>query len=156
MRSIFKPYSLKLAGFIVSCGLLLSGSACKKATTCNGVPNVSVNFTVSLSSASSAQLSTVGYSEIFSGGYDNDGVLIYHYTQNQFLSYDCTCPYDGQSNAKAIVSVNSSNPLYAQCPVCGSTFLLSTGSPSKGPSQCPLKAYSTSYDNTSNTIYVSN
>ncbi|MGB9152242.1 MAG: hypothetical protein WCD70_04045 [Alphaproteobacteria bacterium] len=111
----------------------------------------------SLNSAQSAQLLQPGTSEPFSGGYNNNGVLVYHYTANQYLAYDCTCPYDGQSNAKAVIVANPNTSLYATCPVCGSTFLLSTGSPSKGPSTCPLKAYTNcNYDQTSNSISVSN
>jgi nitrite reductase/ring-hydroxylating ferredoxin subunit len=150
MTRIFK-YSLAVLALII----LLPGSGCKKTTTCNGIPNVSVNFSVSLYSASSSQLVPIGNSEPFSGGYDNDGVLIYHYTQNQFLAYDCTCPYDGASNAKAIITASPASSLYGTCPVCGSQFLLSSGSPSKGPSTCPLKAYTATYDGTSN-VYVSN
>jgi len=145
-------YILPVLAFV----FLLSDSGCKKNTTCNGIPNVSVNFSVSLNSPSSNQLLPPGNSEPFSGGYDNDGVLIYHYTQNQFLAYDCTCPYDGASNAKAIITASPASSLYATCPVCGSQFLLSSGSPSKGPSSCPLKAYSTTYDPSSNVVYVTN
>jgi nitrite reductase/ring-hydroxylating ferredoxin subunit len=136
--------------------LLLPGSSCKKETTCNGVPNVSVYFQIQLNMGYPT-LNVPGNNETFTGGYNGDGVLVYRYTSNQFYAYDCTCPYDGQSNSKAIINTSSVSSLYATCPVCGSSFLLSTGSPSKGPSTCPLKAYAgTSYDAGSNTVTVSN
>jgi len=131
--------------------LLLSGTSCKKQTVCNGVPNVSVYFQVDLSFGTNTSLTPVGNNETFSGG--NGNVIVYHYTSGQFYAYDCTCPYDG-SNSKARVSATQGG-LYAVCPVCGSSFLLSSGSPNKGPSTCPLKAYNTSYDGTS-TVTVQN
>lgn len=152
---MFKRSLLSVTTLIVIGCIIVPVSSCKKTNSCNGVPNASVNFTVSLYSATSAQLVPVGNSEPFSGGYNNGGVLIYHYTQDQFLAYDCTCPYDGQSNAKAVIVANPASSLYATCPVCGSTFLLSTGAPSKGPSTCPLKGYTATYDNAGN-VYVSN
>jgi len=133
----------------------LPSSSCKKETTCNGVPVVSVYFQANL--ALYPQLNPPGNNEVFSGGYQYNGVLVYHYTANQFYAYDCTCPYDGENNSKAVVSASSVSSLYAVCPVCGSSFLLSTGSPNKGPSTCPLKAYTnTTYDAGTNTVTVSN
>jgi nitrite reductase/ring-hydroxylating ferredoxin subunit len=146
---------LNYSALLLCSAFLYTGTSCKKETNCNGVPNVSVNFSVNLLNIGNPQLVPIGNNETFSGGYINNGVLVYHYTQSQFQAYDCTCPYDGQANAKAIVTATQGG-LYATCPVCGSSFLLSNGSPNKGPSSCPLKAYSTSYDNTSNTVYVSN
>ena len=134
--------------------LLLPGSSCKKEVTCNGVPVVSVYFQVNYN-LGYPQLGPVGNNEVFSGGYANNGVLVNHYTQNQFYAFDCTCPYDGTSNSKAVVSASSVSSLFAVCPVCGSSFLLSTGSPNKGPSTCPLKAYTASYDGAS-TVTVQN
>jgi nitrite reductase/ring-hydroxylating ferredoxin subunit len=138
---------------VIAAIVLLYGSGCHKETTCNGVPNVSVSFQENLFSGTNVKLSVVGGSEVYGGGYD--GVLLYQYAQDQFLAYDCCCPYDGKSNSKAIVAVQS-NGIIAACPVCGSTFLLSTGEPEKGPATCPLKAYTATYDQGNNEVYVSN
>jgi nitrite reductase/ring-hydroxylating ferredoxin subunit len=146
---------LKYFAPVVLFVFFVPSSSCKKETTCNGVPVVSVYFQVTL--ATNPQLGPPGNNELFSGGYQNSGVLVYHYSGTQYYAYDCTCPYDGESNSKAVVSASSVSSLYAVCPVCGSSFLLSTGSPNKGPSTCPLKAYSgTYYDAGSNTVIVQN
>jgi nitrite reductase/ring-hydroxylating ferredoxin subunit len=131
--------------------LLLNGTSCKKETTCNGVPNVSVYFQLDLN-LGYPSLVPVGNNQIFTGG--NGGVIVYHFTSSQFNSYDCTCPYDG-SNSKARITATQGG-LYGICPVCGSSFLLSSGSPNKGPSTCPLKPYTTNYDPPSNTVTVQN
>ncbi|HXP49320.1 MAG TPA: hypothetical protein VN922_05165 [Bacteroidia bacterium] len=156
MNRIIRRGSLLASLLVVAIILLLPGGGCKKETTCNGVPNVSVNISLNLNSGQYSQLIPPGNSEPVSGGYSYNGVLVYHFTQNQFYAYDCTCPYDGSSNAKAIIAISSPSSLYAVCPVCGSSFLLSSGSPNKGPSTCPLKAYNTSYDQVNNIVYVQN
>lgn len=132
---------------------LLPNTACKKVNNCNGVPNVSVYFTVNI--INTPALNSPGGSAVFSGGYNNNGVLVYCYQMGNYLAYDCTCPYDGETNAKALI-VAQAGGIYAVCPVCGSSFLLSNGSPNKGPSTCPLKSYPASINQTNNTITVQN
>jgi nitrite reductase/ring-hydroxylating ferredoxin subunit len=146
---------IKFSLLLIVVTLLLPGGGCKKETVCNGVPNTAVNFSVNLN-LGYPQLNPVNGNATYSGGYANHGVLIYHYLTAQFVAYDCTCPYDGESNGNAVISAKQ-GALFATCPVCGSSFLLSSGSPNKGPSTCPLKAYSnTTYDQTNNIVYVSN
>ncbi|MGP8214474.1 MAG: Rieske (2Fe-2S) protein [Bacteroidia bacterium] len=154
MKSIFRNIIYLPAIIIVAIILFLPGSGCKKETTCNGVPNVGVNININLSNPSYSSLNYVGGNEAVSGGYD--GILIYQYQQGVFYAYDCCCPYDGQSNSKAIVTAQK-NGIYAVCPVCGSSFLLSSGQPNKGPSSCPLKQYNNvSYDQADNYLTVTN
>ena len=145
---------IKLSLILLGLALLVPGSGCKKPTVCNGVPVTSVNFSINLAIGYPA-LNPVNNNETFSGGYANAGVIVYHYLATQFQAYDCTCPYDGESNTKAIITAKQGS-LYATCPVCGSSFLLSNGAPNKGPSTCSLKAYNTSYDQTNNIVYVQN
>lgn len=150
MMRLFKYCTL----FVIAT-LLLQGTACKKNTkSCNGVPVVAVNFTIDLNQPAYNPLVVNGGYMTVSGGYANNGIIVYHYTTNQFNSFDCTCPYDGNTNSKAILAVDKSG-LYAVCPVCGSSFLLSDGSVSKGPATCPMKRYTTTYDGSS-TVTVSN
>jgi nitrite reductase/ring-hydroxylating ferredoxin subunit len=89
---------------------------------------------------------------VVTGGYDN--ILLYRYTVSQLNAFDCCCPYDGASNAKAIVQIQA-NKITATCPVCSSSFLLADGSVNHGPATCGLKKYNTTYDGVS-TFNVSN
>ncbi len=124
--------------------LLLIMAGCHRDTiTCNGVPNVAVNFTLDLNQPTNANLLITGGYVVVTGGFDN--VIVYRYIPNQFNAFDCCCPYDGANNTKAVVQLNS-NKISVTCPVCGSTFNLSDGSVSKGPSKCSLKPYNTSTD----------
>ncbi len=133
--------------------LLAAGTSCRKdSTTCNGVPNVAVNFALDLNQPTNVNLQIVEGSVIVTGGYDN--VVVYRYTTSQFTAFDCCCPYDGATNSKAVVQLNS-NKFSMTCPVCGSTFNLSDGSVIKGPSKCSLKPYVASFDGVS-TVSVTN
>jgi nitrite reductase/ring-hydroxylating ferredoxin subunit len=148
MRLLVKIFPLVLLSLIA-----LSPESCKKsATTCNGVPNVGVSFQLDISLPSNSKLTTVNGYEVVTGG--NNGIIVYRYTSSVFNAYDCVCPYEGTSNSKALVQPQSGG-IYAKCPVCGSTFLLSDGSVSKGPATCPLKKYNTTFDGTS-IVTVSN
>ena len=147
MRILIKPLALALLAAVV-----LLPESCKKTTTCNGVPNISVYFTVNVNAATNPSLTTIGGSALFSGG--NGEVMVYRYTNDEFNAFDCLCPYEGSSNSKAQVQAQTGG-IYAKCPVCGSTFLLSDGSVNKGPATCPLKKYNSTYDGVS-TVTVSN
>lgn len=151
MMRLFKYSTL----FILAI-LLLPGTACKKNTkACNGVPVVAVNFQIDLTLPAYNPLIVNGGYMTVSGGYSNNGIIVYHYTPNQFNAFDCTCPYDGNGNSKAFLAIDKSG-LSASCPVCGSSFLLADGSVSKGPATCPMKRYTTAYDAASYIVTVSN
>ena len=125
---------------------------CKKTKTCNGIPNVGIYFSVDLNQPQYSPLQVTGGSMEVTGG--DAGVVIYRYQSNQFMAYDCMCPYDGASNSKAVVAIQT-NKLLVKCPIFSSVFVLSDGSVSSGPSTCPLKPYKTSYDGVS-TVTISN
>jgi nitrite reductase/ring-hydroxylating ferredoxin subunit len=150
------PLSARKAGFrllAVSIALIGLVTGCSKSSsTCNGVPNVAVNFSLDLNSPSNNNLLITGGNVVVLGGYDN--IIVYRYTSTQFNAFDCCCPYDGASNAKGVVQLNS-NRISVTCPVCGSTYNLADGSVSKGPSKCSLKSYTATYDGVS-TVSVTN
>jgi nitrite reductase/ring-hydroxylating ferredoxin subunit len=77
-----------------------------------------------------------------SGGYR--GLIVYRMTTDEFMAYERTCPYD-PDNASARVQVESSG-ITAVDSTCGSRFVLTDGTPIKGPSGYPLQQYRTSYD----------
>lgn len=142
----------KLIPIFLSVPLFISGGCKKKSKQCNGVPNVGVSITINVNDPAYNPISITGGSMLVSGG--NSGIILYRYQTDVFKAYDCMCPYDGASNVKAVVNIES-NKIMAKCAVCGSVFLLSDGSVSSGPSSCPLKSYSTTFDGAS-TLTVSN
>ncbi|HXB10753.1 MAG TPA: hypothetical protein VNZ45_02110, partial [Bacteroidia bacterium] len=114
-------YSLKKGFYLFLLVFLLIGTGCKKGTNCNGVPNVGVNFSVNTLLPSYYPITVVGGSMEVTGGYD--GIILYRADINTFNAFDCCCTYDGASNSKAVVVIQS-NKITAVCPVCGSSFLL--------------------------------
>lgn len=76
------------------------------------------------------------------GGYR--GLIVYRMTDNDFMAYERTCPYDPDKDC-ARVEVESSN-ITAVDSCCGSQYILTDGSPIRGPSGYSLQQYQTSYD----------
>jgi hypothetical protein len=135
--------------------ILLLSVGCKKDSSAavTGVPNVAVNFSIDLNNPQYVNLTVVGGWIYVTGGYD--GIIVYRLTSGTFLAFDRGCPYDCESNTKAIVTVQSNN-IFAICPICGTQYSLNSGAISnKGPGTLALKQYSTSFDGV-NTVTVSN
>jgi Rieske Fe-S protein len=65
-------------------------------------------------------------------------------SSNPFLAYDATCTHEISSTVRVTAKDDSG---VATCPVCGSQFILFSGSgaPIKGPASEPLKQYHTSF-----------
>lgn len=129
-------------------------SGCKKDSTppANGVPNVAVNFSVDVDNPQYSALLHVGGYVYVTGGYD--GIILFCNGQGSYLAFDRGCPYDCETNNKAIVNIQASG-ITAICPVCGTTYSLYSGTvTSKGPGTVALKQYETSFDGTN--LMVSN
>ena len=127
------------------------------------IPDVRVDFYISLDDPQFFDLTVItGYAlvnsstnnmGVYAAGFDNNGIIIYHATEDEFLAFDRTCPYDYAINNLSI-AVNVDG-VYAVCPECNSTWALpSFGAPSQGPSKYPLKEYRATFDGTY--IYVTN
>lgn len=124
----------------------------------NVVPDVPVNVMLhliyyNLSPASSMIVTNQMVSAV-SLGYDNNGLVVYR-DISEFYAYDRTCPYHVD---KSIPVVLSANPLYAECPECGSRFQLwFNGFPADSSlSKYPLKQYQTTYYPNSNSLHIYN
>jgi nitrite reductase/ring-hydroxylating ferredoxin subunit len=126
-------------------------TGCKKdsTTATTGVPNVSVNFTVDVDAGGYANLLVAGGWMYVSGGYD--GILLYCQTPGNYIAYDRGCPYDCETNAKAIITVQTGG-ITAVCPVCGTTYSMLNGTITKGPGSIALKQYQTNFDGTNLTV----
>lgn len=121
-------------------------AGCKKSSPAPtaGVPNVAVNFTDDIYSAGYAPLlSSGGYVYIAYTGYD--GLILFCNSPTPtFLAFDRGCPYDCETNTKAIINVQAGG-ITAVCPVCGTTYNLYNGTINKGPGTIALKQYYTIY-----------
>jgi hypothetical protein len=124
----------------------------------NVVPDVPVNVYLPLIHydllPSSSMIVTNQMVSATSLGYDNNGLIVYH-DISEFYAYDRTCPFHVE---KSIPVVLSANPLYAECPECGSRFQLwFNGMPTDSSlSKYPLKQYQTTYYPNSNTLHIYN
>jgi nitrite reductase/ring-hydroxylating ferredoxin subunit len=127
--------------FLFSVGII---SGCKKETISpNGVPNTAVSFTDDVNQYPNL-LTVLGWTAV-TGGYSNNGVLLYCQSPNDYLAFDMSCPYDCQTNMRAVIVVQPGN-ITTKCPVCGTTYSLFTGAVNGGPGSIALKQYYTEYN----------
>lgn len=126
-------------------------TGCKKNSTppTAGVPNVAVNFTINVTSALYTPLLNVGGYVYVTGGYD--GIIVFCNGQGTYLAFDRGCPYDCETNNKAIVNVQTGG-ITAVCPVCGTAYSLYSGNRTSGPGTIALKQYQTSFDGVDLTV----
>lgn len=120
--------------------VVLLFSNCKKETP--GVPYVYVNLQLYPSDPQYINLNAVGGWVYITGGYR--GILIYRKSTTEFMAYDRSCTND-PGNADEFVKVDANN-IEAVDSHCGSRFIITDGSVTKGPAGLPLKAYQTSFD----------
>lgn len=115
-------------------------------TECNDykdvVPNVYVNFYVTLADPEFAPLHTPGNSVMVTGGVN--GIIIYRIDSEEFAAYDRTCTYQVEENCRIVPDETGLFAVDTVC--CHSEFLLLDGSVTKGPAEYPLKRYQTSFD----------
>ena len=126
--------------------ILTPGISCRKDKQGPIIQYVKVNITLLPNSIDYLPVSEWYY---VSGGYR--GLIVYRMTEDEFMAYERTCPYD-PDKASARVEVESSG-IIAVDSTCGSRFVLTDGSPIKGPSGLPLQQYQTSFDGNQLRIY---
>jgi nitrite reductase/ring-hydroxylating ferredoxin subunit len=117
-------------------------STCSKEDPPPEIPNVYVNFSLDPNGTQYLNLNVVNGWETVTGGYN--GILIFRKSTNEFVAFERACPYDPQTTG-AQVRVETSGVTCA-CPVCGSKYIMTDGTPYDGPSRYPLKQYSAYYD----------
>jgi hypothetical protein len=98
-----------------------------------------------LSSVGNAVIITYNYAGINSAGYDDNGIIIYRASQDEFYAFDRTCTYDVE---KSIAVEIDESGIIAVCPECGSKYVLpNIGFPTKeSPSKYQLHQYKTSFN----------
>jgi nitrite reductase/ring-hydroxylating ferredoxin subunit len=122
-------------GFAI-CVVLGAGCKKKSATSSSFVPNVAVDYQLSLSSPAAYPLNTPGGHIYLAAGYR--GILVYRQTIDAYVAMDRACPHN-PSDPTEQVAVDSSG-LYAVCPACKSRYSLD-GTLLKGPSTQSLRQY---------------
>lgn len=122
--------------------------SCKKDDNSN-IPLVGVNYTINANNPAYNEVSVPGGWMYLNGG--SRGIILYRYSNDEFRAFDRHCPYNS-SNSCAKVSVQSNN-ISAKDDCCGSEFLITDGSVTKGPANLPLKQYNTSFDGSVLRIY---
>ena len=125
------------------------------------IPHTYVNFSIRLDNPQFISLSAVGNSVVItnsydgsnSAGYDNNGIILYRASQDEFYAFDRTCTYDVE---KSIAVEIDDSGIMAVCPVCSSSYVLpNIGFPTKeSPSKYALHRYQTSFDGL--TVHVFN
>jgi hypothetical protein len=103
------------------------------------VPDVYVDFTIQLDLPQYNALNSINNAiKEPNRGYDNNGVIVYRYTLDEYLAFDATCP----RHVDISTSVNLDDGGFAgtaTCPHCNTTYLLANlGYPDSG---YPLKRY---------------
>jgi len=107
----------------------------------NPVPVIPVEFTINTEFQYIELNSPGGWVNVF-GGFG--GIVIYRFSVDEFRAFDRACPYHPYDEAARVIV---EDPPLAECPVCGSTFLLLDGSVVTGPSKHPLRSYRAQFNN---------
>jgi len=119
--------------------ILIFTKACKDKEDL--VPNVYVNFSISLSDPEFADLQIIGNNIVVTGGVV--GIVLYRYSTNEFMAYERNCTY--KPSDRCGVAPDSTG-LILKCPCCSSKFLITNGGHIEGEAERPLVNYNTSYD----------
>jgi nitrite reductase/ring-hydroxylating ferredoxin subunit len=134
---------------LIGCFLLLLAAGCGKEDNHPEIPDVPVSFAIDPNSTEYNEISHIGGWIYLTGGYN--GILVYRSEMTVFMAYDRACPYDFQeNNARIVVEVSG---ITCACPVCGSKYIITDGTPFEGPSRYMLKQYRTTYDGSLLYIY---
>ena len=145
---LLKTQKKLLLLFLLSIGVY---SGCKKdsPTAATGVPNVSVNGIppIDIDQGGYTSLLTVGGWVYVTGGYTNNGIILFCNGPDSYLAFDRSCPYDCTTNPKAFISIQAGG-ITAKCHVCGTIYSLYSGTIiSNGPGTIALKQYYANFDN---------
>lgn len=142
---------------IFVCGWLILGislfNSCKKSGN-NNTSNTNVPYVDIYIYANTPEffsLNVIGGWIYKAGG--TKGIIIYRKSQTDFAALERSCPYDGVDKTNALVKVQNDN-ISAKDSICGSTFYITDGSLTKGPSNYPLKVYRTTFDG--NALHIFN
>lgn len=135
---------------ILGLALMVMTLSCGEENNRPEIPDVLVSFVIDPNSTEYLELNTAGGWVYLTGGYS--GILVYRSSFTEFVAFDRACPWDfKEDNARVEMEVSG---MTCACPVCGSKYIITDGTPFEGPSQIMLKSYRTTYDGS--LLYVYN
>jgi hypothetical protein len=143
----------KIIIFLITLLIAFSFITCKKSKY-DVIPDVYVDFYLDLNDIVFKDLYSVSNFVIITSktpsteffgrlvGYNNNGIIVLHATEEEFYAFDRTCPYDFAVNGLSIaINVDGFD---AVCPQCSTKYsLYGGGAPLSGIGNYPLKAYKT-------------
>ena len=153
----FITYS-KLKIFFLIVLLNLLPVSCEKES-CDVIPDTYINLSLNMILFNLAPTQSVIINNTVAGvsslGYDNNGIIIYCNSNDEYFAYDRTCAYDINESVPVDIPDNF---MYAVCPVCSSKYLLwYSGFPSdESVAKCPLKQYKTTFNPNTDILYIYN
>ena len=116
------------------------------------IPEVYVNFEININHLEYRDLKVIGNSIYVTGGVK--GIIIFRKGTDEFIAYERCCPYDPDCG-RVFIDESGYNAKDTIC--CNSEFsLLISGGANSGPSEFPMKMYTTVYNIYSGVLRVSN
>jgi hypothetical protein len=143
----------KIIFFLIPILVAISLISCKKNKN-DVIPDTYVDFTIDLNDPDFIDLQSITNHKIItkatnnwgyrSAGWNDNGIIVFRATLDEFYAYDRTCPYDFAVNGlNIVVNVDFINAI---CPQCSTKYALSAGGvPFSGPGNYPLKNYKTGF-----------
>nr|WP_319400194.1 Rieske 2Fe-2S domain-containing protein [uncultured Carboxylicivirga sp.] len=132
--------------------LIIATMACTKDSY-NPIPNVSFRGTINLDlpqynySSFTILRATTGQT------FGNNGVVVYWIPNTDAYAYDLMCPHEHEAPGYFYTKLEKKGDDEVVCPQCGTHYnLLANGAPTEGPSQYPLRQYTTYLNGSSLTI----
>ncbi len=108
------------------------------------------------------ELGPVGNHKTFPN-YGYAGIVVYHFTETDYLAYDLACPNDYEYGCQVTYRPRDLNLTCEGCrdckdcgSGCGTVYSILTGFPEKGHRPNPLHIYSTRWDPATQTLLVYN
>jgi nitrite reductase/ring-hydroxylating ferredoxin subunit len=148
MKSL--PTNITVRVLLIIGIIVFLSSSCKKEEQQTEIPYVYVSIVLNPNGTEYINLNSVNGWETVRGGYN--GILIFRPAINEFVAFERACPYDPLTTGAQVLVEKSGTTCY--CPICGSKFIMTDGTPYDGPSHFPLKQYHTMYDGSM--LYISN
>ncbi|MFP4556724.1 MAG: hypothetical protein ACLFNU_07625 [Bacteroidales bacterium] len=107
------------------------------------VPDVYVNFSINLDLPQYNSLKSIQNSIIERNrGYDDNGVIVYRYSHEDFLAFDATCPQHITKSVAVVLDEEGTSGT-ATCPHCETTYsFFNFGQADSGH---PLKRYQATF-----------
>ena len=154
----FKNVHSKLKFFFLIMLFQILPLNCEKES-CDVVPETYINLSLNMIIFNIAPTQSLTLTNTMAGvaslGYDNNGIIIYCNSEDEYFAYDRTCTYHIE---ESIPVENIDNSMYAECPECSSRYQLwYYGFPTEtSVSQCPLKQFRTTFNPNTNILYIYN